>query len=216
MSVTAYISAVICVYEYAPIHIYIKPTPYSFSPSTEAIPQQNQNQGILLLLLLKNIGNARPGKGDGHPINPSTPASHYQPIEEKKIKGKQFKTKKGESNQANKKALETLPKPVNPTPSNTGSTRSFQRDTERRIKVLPYCEVLQRGDAKVNRFAIKAPRVTRTGTKGTGRAPQSRCFGNLRIYQCTCNHGDFEHCNSIYIGMTTTTTNIPSLTSISN
>ena len=35
----------------------------------------------------------------------------------------------------------------NPTPSNTGSTKSFQRDTERRIKVMWYCEVLQRGGA---------------------------------------------------------------------
>ena len=56
--------------------------------------------------------------------------------------------KKGESNQANKKALDLLLKPANPTPSNTGSTRPFQRDTERRIKVLWYCEVLQRGGPK--------------------------------------------------------------------
>ena len=67
-------------------------------------------------------------------------------------------------------------KHANPTPSNTGSTRSSQRDTERGIKVLRYCEVLQRGGAKVYRCAIKAPRVTRTGTYGTGRAPQSGCF----------------------------------------
>ena len=32
-----------------------------------------------------------------------------------------------------------------PAPSNTGSARSFQRDTEKRTKVLRYCEVLQRG-----------------------------------------------------------------------
>ena len=42
----------------------------------------------LLLLLLKKIGNARPGEGDCHPISPDTPAPHYQPIEEKKRKGK--------------------------------------------------------------------------------------------------------------------------------
>ena len=40
-------------------------------------------------------------------------------------------------------ALETRQSP----PSNTGSARSFQRDTERGIKVLQYCEVLQRGGA---------------------------------------------------------------------
>ena len=43
---------------------------------------------ILLLLLLKKIGNARPGDWDWHPISPKTPALHYQPIEEKKRKGK--------------------------------------------------------------------------------------------------------------------------------
>ena len=42
----------------------------------------------LLLLLLKKIGNARPGEGDCHPISPKTPAPHYPPIEEKKRKGK--------------------------------------------------------------------------------------------------------------------------------
>ena len=31
---------------------------------------------LLLLLLLKNIGNARPGEGDCHPISPKTPAPH--------------------------------------------------------------------------------------------------------------------------------------------
>ena len=43
---------------------------------------------LLLLLLLKKIGNARLGEGDYHPISPKTPAPHYQPIEEKKRKGK--------------------------------------------------------------------------------------------------------------------------------
>ena len=43
---------------------------------------------LLLLLLLKEIGNARPGEGDWHPISPKTTAPHYQPIEEKKRKGK--------------------------------------------------------------------------------------------------------------------------------
>ena len=43
---------------------------------------------LLLLLLLKTIGNARPGDGDFHSVSPKTPAQHYQPIEEKKRKGK--------------------------------------------------------------------------------------------------------------------------------
>ena len=36
---------------------------------------------------------------------------------------------------ANKKALALLLKPSSPTPSNTGSARSFQRDTERGMKI---------------------------------------------------------------------------------
>ena len=39
----------------------------------------------------------------------------------KKEKGKIVEDKKGESNWANKKALDLLLKPANPTPSNTGS-----------------------------------------------------------------------------------------------
>ena len=51
-----------------------------------------------------------------------------------------------------------------PSPSNAGSARSFHRDTERGIQVLRYCEVLQRGDAYAYRCAIRAQRVTLTGT----------------------------------------------------
>ena len=66
-------------------------------------------------------------------------------MEWKKTKGKLKVTKKGASSKANKKALALLLKPASPTPSNTGSLRSFHRDTEKIIKVLLYCEVLQRG-----------------------------------------------------------------------
>ena len=71
----------------------------------------------------------------------------------------------------NKKALALFLKPASPTPSNTGLARSFQRDTERRIKVVLYREVLQRGGAQVYRCTTRAPRETRTGTHGPGRAP---------------------------------------------
>ena len=66
-----------------------------------------------------------------------------------------------------KKALALLLKPARQTPSGTWSPRSFHRDTYSRIKVMWYCEILQRGGA----CATKAPRVTRTGTYGTGSAP---------------------------------------------
>ena len=79
---------------------------------------------------------------------------------------------------ANKEVLALLLKPASPTPSNTWLARSFQRDTEKGIKVLLYCKVLQRGGAKVYRCATRAPRITRAGTYGPGRAPlRLECTG---------------------------------------
>ena len=46
--------------------------------------------------------------------------------------------KKARADHANRKALALLLKPASPTPSNTGSLRSFQRDTERGTKLLRY------------------------------------------------------------------------------
>ena len=57
------------------------------------------------------------------------PQPHTTNLFMKRRERKIVKEKKGESNQANKKALDLLLKPANPTPSKTGSTRSFQRDT---------------------------------------------------------------------------------------
>ena len=62
------------------------------------------------------------------------------------MKEEKWKTggdKKGASSYANKETLALLSKPANPTPSKTGLLRSFHRDTEKEIKVLLYCEVLQ-------------------------------------------------------------------------
>ena len=70
---------------------------------------------------------------------------------------------------ANKNVLTLVLKPASPTPSNTGSARSFHRDTEWGIKGLRYSEVLQRGNELVYRCATRAPRVTRTGIYGPGR-----------------------------------------------
>ena len=43
---------------------------------------------LLLLLSLKNVGSARLGESDIHPIIPKTPAPQNQPIDRKKRKGK--------------------------------------------------------------------------------------------------------------------------------
>ena len=76
------------------------------------------------------------------------PAPQYQPIDRKKRKEKRVEDySMDRAASANKEALALLLKPASPTPSNTGLARSFQRDTEKGIKVLLYCKVLQRGDA---------------------------------------------------------------------
>ena len=61
------------------------------------------------------------------PYQSEDPSPTLPPIEEKKKKEKIVEDKKGESNWTNKKALDLLLKPANPTSSNTGSTRSFPR-----------------------------------------------------------------------------------------
>ena len=62
------------------------------------------------------------------------PQPHTTNLQRKRREREIVEDKKGESNQAIKKTLDLLLKPANPTPSNTGSTRAFQRDTERGIK----------------------------------------------------------------------------------
>ena len=93
-----------------------------------------------LLLLLKKVGSARLRESDVHPISPKTPASQYQPIDRKKRKGKRVEDySRDRAASDNKEALALLLKPASPTLSNTGLARSFQRDTEKGIKVLLYC-----------------------------------------------------------------------------
>ena len=102
---------------------------------------------LLLLLLLKEVGSARlERESDIHPISSKTPAPQYQPLDKKKRKRKIVEDYcRDRAAYANQKALALLLKPASPTPLNTGSAKSFQRDTERGTKVLRYCEVLQRG-----------------------------------------------------------------------
>ena len=102
----------------------------------------------LLLLLLKKVGGARLRESNVHPISPKTPAPQYQPIDRKKRKGKRVEDySRDRAAYDNKEALALLLKPARSTPSKTGLARSFQRDTEKGIKVLLYCKVLQRGGA---------------------------------------------------------------------
>ena len=71
------------------------------------------------------------------------------------------KKKRDRAAYANKKSIGPVLKHASPTLSNTELARSFHRATEREIKVLWYCEVLQRGEAGVCWCATRAPHVTR-------------------------------------------------------
>ena len=67
-------------------------------------------------------------ESDVHLFSPKTPASQYQPIDRKKSKEKIVEDdNRDRAAQAKGKALAMLLKSASPTPSNTGSARSFQR-----------------------------------------------------------------------------------------
>ena len=77
---------------------------------------------------------ARPGESEDT-LSVQRPQPHTtNPCKEEKDKT----DKKERADHANRKALALLLKPGSPTPSNTGSLRSFQRDTERGTKLLQY------------------------------------------------------------------------------
>ena len=120
-------------------------TPYQ---SEDHSPTTPTHRSLLLLLLLKKVSSARLRESGIHPISPKTPAPQYQPIDRKKRKGKKVEDySRDRAAEGNKEALALLLKPASSTPSNSGLARSFQRDTEKGIKVLLYCKVLQRGGA---------------------------------------------------------------------
>ena len=67
------------------------------SEITAAVTMSRRNVtnpfGLLLLLILKEVGNARQAVNELHTISPKTQAPQYQPIEIKKKKVKQLYTK---------------------------------------------------------------------------------------------------------------------------
>ena len=77
-------------------------------------------QLLLLVVVVKEVGNAMLQFSDLHPISPKTPAPQLQPIEENTRKGKQQKTKRERADSANNKALDLPLEPTSPTPLNTG------------------------------------------------------------------------------------------------
>ena len=91
---------------------------------------------LLLLLLLLEVRYARPSESE-NTISVQRP----QPLKTnpwKEEEDKIVEDKKERTQHANRKALALLLEPGSPTPSNTGSLRSFQRNTERGTKVVRY------------------------------------------------------------------------------
>ena len=91
---------------------------------------------LLLLLLLIGVSCARPGESQ-NTLSVQRPQPHTTNPWKKEI-DKTMGDKKERADHANMKALALLLKPASPTPSNTGSLRSFQRDTDRGKKLLSY------------------------------------------------------------------------------
>ena len=120
-----------------------------------------------LLLLLFGVRCARPGESE-NTLSVQRPQPHTSNPWKEEEKDKIVGDTKERADHDNREALALLLKPSSPTPSNTGSLRSFQRDTERGTKVLRYWEVLQRGGANECLWETKAPRVTCAGTYGKG------------------------------------------------
>ena len=90
----------------------------------------------LTLLSLFRVRFSRPGEGE-KTLSVQRPQPHTtNPWKEEK--DKTVGDKKERADHANRKALALLLKPASPTPSNTGSLRSFQRDTQRDTKFLRY------------------------------------------------------------------------------
>ena len=126
---------------------------------------------IIIIINIKNNWQCKAGRERLIPHQSKDPSPTIPTHRMKEENGKTVGDKKGASSHANKKALALLVKPASPTPSNTESPTSFRRETDRTIKLLRYCEVLQRGGAKVYQYA---PRLTRTGKDSSGRVDALR------------------------------------------
>ena len=90
--------------------------------------------------------------------------SHTILIQRMKEEKKKTVRDKKRTSKANKDSSVQLLKLASPTPLNTGSPRPYYRDTDRWIKVLWYCKVLQQGGTKVDCWVIKALHVSQTST----------------------------------------------------
>ena len=102
---------------------------------------------------------ARPGESEDT-LSVRRPQPHTtNPWKEEK--DKTVGDKKERTDHANRKALALLLKPASLTPSNTGSLRSFQRDTER--------AVMQGWEEEIYTLAVRRPQPDNTNPKKNKR-----------------------------------------------
>ena len=82
------------------------------------------NSHFIIIIIIKQDWQCKAGRGRLAPYQSEDYSPKLPTYIGKEEKGKSLKRKKGRA---------TIPtkKPANPIPSKTGSTRSFQRDTER-------------------------------------------------------------------------------------
>ena len=76
----------------------------------------------------------------------------------KEEKDKIVGVKKEKADHANRKALALLLKPTSPTPSNTGSIRLFQRDTERARGAQRFCDTEKSYNEEAQTSACEQPK----------------------------------------------------------
>ena len=92
---------------------------------------------IIIIIIIIIIKKGQQCKAEREWYTPYQSEDPSPPIERKKRKGNIVEDySRDRAAYANKKIFALLLKPASPTPSNTGLVRSFQRDTERGIKVI--------------------------------------------------------------------------------
>ena len=115
-------------------------------------------------------------------ISPKTRATQCQPIDRKKRKEK-IEEDYSRDRRPIKKTIGIAFESRQSYTIEYGFRKIVPEGHEQRINGLQYREVLQRGGAEVYRCATRAPRITRTGTYGSSRAPLRGCIGlHLILY----------------------------------
>ena len=146
-----YINSIVCVYHVLGLYgclacVAVSLDPASHSAYNIIMPPRSEGLLVTQYIIIKKGWQCKAGRERLTPYQSEDPTPTIPTHRMKEEKGKTGGDKNGESSKANE-TFALLLKPASPTPSNTGLLRSLHRDTEKGIKVLLYCEVLQQGGA---------------------------------------------------------------------